>query len=65
MVGMVGMVKKGDNWKAHMTALAYKAIEQLQGTCKSEADCGEEIEDAFNDTTFCSVIDDNIFCCDE
>ena len=51
------------NWQVEMTALAHKAIEQLSGTCKAIYELGEEFEAASNNTTFCAVIDENIFCC--
>lgn len=54
----------GNNYNAHMTALAEQAAEQLQGTCKSIHDLGEEFEEAQNDKIFCERLDDLVFECE-
>lgn len=38
-------------------------IDDLRGTCQSEAEHGEETEALFNDMDFCAYLDDHIFRC--
>lgn len=58
-------MKSGANYNAHMIALAEQAAEQLQGTCKSLSDLGQEFEDAKNNQTFCNQLDELVFECQE
>lgn len=57
-------MKPGSNYNAHMIALAEQAAEQLQGTCRSIVELGEEIEDAFNEQSFCNRLDELVFECE-
>ena len=43
--------------------MAEEAAKQLEGTCKSIADLGEEFEDLQNDSQFCARLDELIFEC--
>lgn len=53
------------NWNAHMIALADKAAEQLEGTCKSiDKLQDDEIDAARNDAVFCARLDELIFECE-
>lgn len=51
------------NYNQHLIALAEQAAEQLQGTCKSIPDLGEEFEDAANEQAFCNKLDELVFEC--
>lgn len=58
----MGTVDKS-NWHAHMIALAEETAHDLIGTCQSVASLGSEIEDAFDDSTFCARFDELAFEC--
>lgn len=44
--------------------LAEQAAEQLQGTCKSIPELGEEFEDASNERSFTNRLDELVFECE-
>lgn len=46
-----------------MVALAERAAERLQGSSQVIESLGEEFEGAENDTTFCTRLDELVFCC--
>lgn len=46
-----------------MQELAEKAADQLQGTCNSLYNLGEEYEGAENDKHFCACLDNIVFRC--
>lgn len=45
--------------------LATEAASQLQGTCKSIPELGEEFEALLNDDAFCARLDELVFECEE
>ena len=51
----------GNNFAIDM---AHKAAEQLQGTCKSIPELGEEFEDLEDDSDFCATLDSLVFECE-
>lgn len=55
----IGHNRGPDYWRE----LAQKAVDQLNGTCRSFAELGEEYEEGENNSLFCAVVDEQIFCC--
>lgn len=58
-------MKSGDNYNAHLIALADKAAEQLEGTCKAIYELGSEYEDDSNEQVFCNRFDELVFECQQ
>lgn len=57
------MTDGGPNRQAHMRLLAERVAEQLRGSCLSKFSLGDEVEDAFDDITFCNRLDELVFQC--
>lgn len=56
-------MKEGANTVAAMQALAEKAAAELEGTCRTLHELGDEYEDAEDSTAFCARLDELVFCC--
>jgi hypothetical protein len=57
-------MQEGENTRAAMQALAERAAEQLEGTCKALYELGEEFEGADNSRAFCDRLDALVFECE-
>lgn len=56
-------MKEGANTVATMHALAETAAGELEGTCRTLHELGDEYEGAEDSTAFCARLDELVFCC--